>query len=123
MLILIYQDMKKLKLSDDAQDLLWGIIAAIALVLMVFFYTPRTRAQNVVRKGNVFIQVDNKNKKDSIDTGMYYQDASGNKYPIFLSTKRKAYCWLKSKKTGKLYRRYLPNITIMLKEMENGKSK
>ena len=119
MLILIIKNMKKLKLSPDAQDWIWSILFAIALAMMVFFYTPRTHAQSVVRNGKVFVQ--QSSQKDSTDTGYVFQDIDGNKYPVFLSAKGKAYAWVKSKKTGKMYKRYLPKITQMLKDMDNGK--
>lgn len=70
-------------------------------------------------EGKTFVQ--QSNNADSINTGFYYQDTQGYKYPVFLSNKRKAYCWAKSKKTGKMYKRYLPKITQMLKDMDNGK--
>ena len=76
-------------------------------------------AQNVVRNGNVFIQ--SSTSGDSIKTDYTYQDRDGNKYVIYLSPKNKAYIWVKSKKTNKPYRRYLPKITQMLKDMDNGK--
>ena len=111
--------MKKLQLSQNAQDWLWSIICAISIVMCVFFYTPHTHAQNVVRQGKVFVQ--SSTSGDSIKTDYEYQDKDGNKYVIYLSSKGKAYVWMKSKKTGKLYKRYLPKITEMLKDIDNGK--
>lgn len=66
------------------------------------------KAQNVVLKDNVFIQQNSVG--DSITTKYYYQDTTGMKYPIFISAKGKAYCWVKSK-SGKMYRKYLPKVT------------
>lgn len=91
------------------------------IVALILCAAIGAHAQNVVRKGNVFVQQDT-SVGDSIFTGCYYQDKDGNKHPIFLSSKRKAYCWLKSKKTGKMYKRYLPKITEQLnKEEKNGR--
>ena len=109
--------MKKLQLSQNAQDWLWSILAAIAIAMCVFFYTPHTHAQNVRLEGKTFIQ--QSSVGDSIATGYYYQDQQGYKYPVYLSSKGKAYCWLKSKKTGKMYKRYLPKITEELNRIEH----
>lgn len=82
--------------------------------------SQHSKAQNVRLEGNTFVQ--QSNNADSISTGYYYQDSQGLKYPVYLSSKGKAYCWLKSKKTGKMYKRYLPKITEMLKKENYGRS-
>ena len=99
------------------------ILSIIVLILgMLICSSIGVLAQNVVRNGNVFIQ--SSTSGDSIKTDYEYQDRDGNKYTIYLSSKGKAYVWMKSKKTGKQYKRYLPKITQMLQEMEkDGKSK
>ena len=95
------------------------ILAIIVLILGFFVLSQHTQAQNVVRNGKVFVQ--SSTSGDSTKTDYEYQDRDGNKYTIYLSNKGKAYVWMKSKKTGKLYKRYLPKITQMLKEADNGK--
>ena len=112
--------MKKLQLSQNAQDWLWAALAAIALVLMVFFYTPRTHAQNVVLQKNVFVQ--QSSKGDSTKTDYEYQARDGKKYTIYLSQNGKAFIVKWSEKKQKWYRQYLPKITEMLKEADNGRS-
>ena len=94
------------------------VIKTILIVALILCATIAS-SQNVVRKGNVFVQQD-KTVGDSINTGYYYQDRDGNKHPIFLSPKGKAYCWVQSKKTGKWYRRYLPKVTEQLNKEKNG---
>lgn len=94
------------------------ILAIIVLILGFLAISNGLTAQNVKLEGNTFVQQSN---CDSISTGYYYQDNNGMKYPIFLSNKRKAYCWLKSKKTGKMYKRYLPKITKELLKSDYGK--
>ena len=86
---------------------------------MLFSIKNEIRAQNVIRNGNTFVQ--SSTSGDSTKTDYEYQDRDGVKYTIYLSSKGKAYVWMKSKKTGKLYKRYLPKITEMLKETKNGK--
>lgn len=95
------------------------ILAIIVLMLGFLVLSQHTKAQNVVRNGNIFVQ--SSTSGDSTKTDYEYQDRDGNKYTIYLSSKGKAYVWMKSKKTGKLYKRYLPKITEMLKEEKNGK--
>lgn len=85
------------------------IFGIIVLILGLLAISNGTKAQNVVRKGNTFVQ--QTKTSDSTATSYYYQDSMGKKYPIFLSSKGKAYCWVKSKKTNKQYRKYLPKIT------------
>ena len=97
------------------------ILAWIVLLLGLIAYSQGVFAQNVVRKGHVFVQ--QSASKDSVKTDYEYQDRDGNKYVIYLSPKGKAYYWAVSKKTGKRYKRYLPKITEMLKEADNEKAK
>ena len=91
------------------------ILSIIVLILGMLVLSQHSKAQNVMLEGKTFVQ--QQSQGDSINTGFYYQDSQGNKYPVFLSAKRKAYCWAKSKKTGKMYKRYLPKITKMLNEV------
>jgi len=74
-------------------------------------------AQNVVRKGNVFeVQTERKESKKSepVNTGLIYRDSKGKEYPIYLSSKGKAFIIKTSKNTGKEYRQYLPKVTEQL---------
>lgn len=87
-------------------------IAIIVLVASLLALTLGVKAQNVRLEGNVFVQ--QPIAGDSTRTEYYYQDKDGMKYPIYLSSKGKAYIWMKSKKTGKMYKRYLPKITEKL---------
>ena len=96
------------------------ILSIIVLILgMLICSSIGVLAQNVVLQKKVFVQ--SSTSGDSTKTDYEYQDRDGNKYTIYLSNKGKAYCWMKSKKTGKLYKRYLPKITAMLRDIDNGK--
>lgn len=98
--------------KDSITEWLLYIAAGLMWAFLLLYHMPTT-AQNVVKQGNVFVQ--QQNGGDSIPTGYYYQDLDGNKYPIYLSSKRKAYAWVRSKKTGKMYKKYLPKVTEVLK--------
>lgn len=95
------------------------ILAIIVLMLGFLVPSQHIQAQNVVLQKKVFVQ--SSTSGDSTKTDYEYQDRDGVKYTIYLSSKGKAYVWMKSKKTGKLYKRYLPKITEMLKEADNGR--
>lgn len=99
----------------------FAIILSICVLMlgMLFAIKNEIRAQNVVLQKKVFVQ--QSSTGDSTKTDYEYQDRDGVKYTIYLSSKGKAYVWMKSKKTGKLYKRYLPKVTEMLKEADNGK--
>lgn len=89
-------------------------IAIIVLVAWFLGAFVGATAQNVVRVGNVFEQVE---KKDSaVKTAYTYKDKNGISYPIYLSSKGKAYIICQSKKTGRKYKRYLPKVTEQLKK-------
>lgn len=85
------------------------ILAAIMLLSL----NVGVQAQSVERKGNNFTQVANKGGKSSekeIKTKYTYTDSKGNVYPIYLSSTGKAFIKKVSKKTGKEYKQYLPEI-------------
>ena len=106
-------------MKQDKKDL-WDILAILAMALLVAFCVAFgcevARGQNVVRKGDTFVQVSSKKHKgDSILTKHTYVDADGKKYPIYLSSKGKAFIYRKSR-TGKTYKMYLPQITKQIAE-------
>ena len=85
------------------------IIAAI----MLFSLSLGVQAQSAVKSGNTFTQVSNKGGKSSgkeTKTQYTYKDSKGNVYPVYLSASGKAFIKKVSKKTGKEYKQYLPEI-------------
>jgi hypothetical protein len=86
------------------------ILAAIMLLSL----NVGVQAQSVERKGNNFTQVSNsksgKSSGKETKTKYTYTDSKGNVYPIYLSSTGKAFIKKVSKKTGKEYRQYLPEI-------------
>lgn len=93
------------------------ILAWIVLVLGFLAISSGLKAQNVVRNGNRFEVV----KDTAQQTDLLFVDKDGKAYPIYLSSKGKAYIICKSKKTGKQYKRYLPKVTAALEKEYNGK--
>lgn len=92
-------------------------IAILIGMTLCFLFQISTFSQNVKRIGNTFVeQVDSSKtkKSEAKKTNMTYIDKSGKSYKIYLSSKGKAFIIRTSKKTGKQYRQYLPNITKQL---------
>lgn len=80
--------------------------------IMLFGLTMGVQAQSVVREGKTFTQVINKEKSAGKETKTeyVYKDSKGNCYPVFLSSTGKAFIKRVSKKTGKEYKQYVPEI-------------
>ena len=91
----------------------------IVLITLAFVFSLSTFAQKIERRGNTFVeQVDSSKKvvKEPKKTEYTYTDKKGNVYPIFLSSTGKAFIIRTSKKTGKEYRQYLPEVTKQLQK-------
>ena len=84
----------------------------ILAAIMLFSLNMGIQAQSVERKGNNFTQVSNKKESSGKETKTQYTytDSKGVVYPIYLSSTGKAFIKKVSKKTGKVYRQYLPEI-------------
>ena len=103
----------------------------VAIIVLVLFFLISAfigaKAQNVKLEGNTFVQ--QVSNGDSTATGYFYQDRDGVKYPIYLSSRGKAYAWVLSKekrdnkgnllKPSHLYKKYLPKVTAQLNENRN----
>lgn len=92
-------------------------MSIIALITLAFIFSLSTNAQNVVRKGNTFIEQksDSTPRGGATKTNMLFTDAKGQTDTIYVSSKGSCFVWKVSKKTGKRYRKYLPEITKQLK--------
>ena len=77
----------------------------IIAVIMLLSCNVGVQAQSVERKGNNFTQVSKETK-----TQYTYTDSKGNVYPVYLSSTGKAFVKKVSKKTGKEYKQYLPDV-------------
>jgi hypothetical protein len=85
------------------------IIAAV----MLFSLNVGVQAQSVQRQGNNFTQVTNKGGKSGgkeTKTQYTFKDSKDNVYPVYLSASGKAFIKRISKKTGKEYKQYVPEI-------------
>lgn len=80
-------------------------------VMMLLSLNMGINAQSVQRQGNNFTQVSNpKTSGKETKTEFTYTDSKGNIYPIYLSSTGKVFIKKVSKKTGKEYKMYLPEV-------------
>lgn len=89
------------------------ILFWVSMFLVFLYYTPTTHAQIVLR-GNTFICVDSAKSKNPTMTKYFYLDKKGNKYPIYMTANGKCFIIKTSKRTGKPYRKNMPEITKIL---------
>lgn len=84
----------------------------ICISMMLALGIGNTYAQSVKREGNTFTQVSNNSKKAGKETATQYKyvDLNGQVYTVMLSSTGKAFIWKTSKKTGKQYKDYLPEV-------------
>lgn len=79
--------------------------------IMLLSWNVGVQAQSVQKQGNNFTQVSNKKSAGKeIKTQYTYTDNKGVKYPVYLSSAGKAFIYKVSKKTGKKYKQYLPDV-------------
>ena len=90
----------------------------LALVALAFMVGAPIFAQDVKREGNTFVQVqsDKVSLKNDTKTQYTYKDKNGKEYPIYLTKNGKAFIIRVSKKNGREYKQYLPQVTEQLKK-------
>lgn len=98
-------------------------ITLLVCVLTLVIIPIKGEAQNCVLKGKTFEQVDlpktSKQKDMGVKTQYVFKTKDGKEYPIYISKQGKAFIWKVSKKTGKQYKQYLPEVT---KELQKKKA-
>lgn len=92
----------------------WGIIAGLVFVVLLVLWCNKAEAQSIItRKGNMFIQDTVSKKKTSpVPTEYHYVDSDGIVYTVYVVH----YVIKKSSKTGKDYKKYLPELTHQIYE-------
>lgn len=85
----------------------------LALVLMAG--ASPVAAQDIKRQGNMFVEQSTQRKASTGTKTKYtYKAKDGKVYPVYLSKNGKAYIIRVSKKTGKEYKQYLPEVTAQI---------
>ena len=86
-------------------------------MVILAFMVGTSGAQNVQRQGKVFVE-QKATRTTSTKTEYVYKAKDGKEYPIYLSKNSKAFIIRVSKKTGKEYRQYLPQVTEELNKQK-----
>lgn len=82
----------------------------ICIMMMLCLGVNNSSSQTIQREGNTFTQVTTKKESKETLTEYVYKDSKGVEYPIYLSSSGKAFIKKVSKKTGKEYKQYVPEI-------------
>lgn len=91
------------------------LVIYMIAITTVFMLCTTAWGQNVVRKGNTFIEQKNDTQHSGAEFSGYFYEFNNSKDSIFVSKNGKAFVWKVSKNTGKKYRKYLPKVTEQLK--------
>lgn len=91
------------------------ILAWIVLLLgFIAIANGNIKAQNVIRKGNTFVEQKSDSARGGATKTQYlYTDKKGRTDTVYISSTGKAFVW-KVSKNGNRYRKYLPKITEQL---------
>lgn len=92
-------------------------IAIIIGITLAFIFSLTMNAQKVERIGDTFIAKcdSSKTKKSEIKKTKYtYIDKKGRTYTVYASSTGKMFIIKTSRKSGKQYRQYIPEITKQL---------
>jgi hypothetical protein len=82
----------------------------IITAIMLLSFVVGIQAQTTTRQGNTFTQVSKRSVGQETKTQYVYTDSKGNTYPVYLSASGKTFIKKISKKTGKKYKQYLPEV-------------
>lgn len=91
----------------------------LALTL-AFIFSAAAWSQNVVRNGKTFVDTTPTRERQEPQKTDYVYQKQDSTWTIYLSAKGKAFIIRYSKRTGRAYRQYLPQIS---KQIEDDKSK
>ena len=93
------------------------VLGVFVLLLGLIAITSGMYGQKVSKHGKTFVEEPNDSTRGvATKTEYFYIDAQGVRDTIWISSKGSAFVWKVSKKTGKKYRKYLPEVTKSLKK-------
>lgn len=105
--------MKRKTAKENLKNICYALVIFV-LIYFVLFVCATAQGQNVVRNGKTFVEKTDTTKavkQTAKETDYLYVDRNGNAYPIYLSSNGKAFIVKVSKKSGKKYRKYLPEVS------------
>ena len=87
------------------------IVIQLLIWVLIFLVPSDIFAQEIKREGNTFTQVSSsRSGGKETPTEYTYVDSKGKSYQVFLSASGKAFIKKVSKKSGKEYKQYLPEV-------------
>ena len=89
----------------------------LALTL-AFIFSVSSWSQNVIKRGKTFVDTTTVVRQEAQKTEYTYQKGD-SLWSVYLSSKGKAFIIRYSKRTGRPYRQYLPNITEKINESKS----
>lgn len=102
-----------------------SISRAVAWIVLTLFFTlvsitgnaQDNKKSTIERQGNVFVQKSSsRGSNNVIKTNYIYEDSKGQCDTIYISSTGKCFVFKVSKKTGNVYKKYLPEVTEQLKK-------
>lgn len=80
-----------------------------ALIILSIAMSSNAIAQNVTREGNNFTATSTgRTSSKATQTEFTYTDTDGTTYPVFICTNGRCYIEKVSKKSGNMYKKYIP---------------
>lgn len=96
------------------------VLGLVVLILGLLVFSLKTRAQ-IVQRGNNFVEQRDTTPRGQVTKTKYTYTCNDVTDTIYLSSNGNAFIFKVSKKTGKTYRKYLPEVTERLgTKKENG---
>lgn len=89
-------------------------------LMLAFIFSVSSWSQNVVKNGKTFVDTTPTRERQEPQKTDYVYQKQDSTWTIYLSSKGKAFIIRYSKRTGRAYRQYLPQIS---KQIEDDKSK
>jgi hypothetical protein len=102
----------------------WVVLVLSLTISSVTGVLAQDNKQTIERQGNVFVQKSNGRSSGKVTkTNYIYEDSKGQRDTIYISSTGKAFVFKVSKKTGNVYKKYLPEVTEQLNQKKDEKSK
>lgn len=91
----------------------------LALTL-AFIFSVSSWSQNVIKRGKTFVDTTTVVRQEAQKTEYTYQKGD-SVWSVYISSKGKVFIIRYSKRTGRAYRQYLPNITQKINDESKSK--
>lgn len=104
-------------MKQSTSRMIAWIVLTLLFTLVSITGNAQTKSSNIERHGNEFVQKSTHTDSSKvIKTSYVYVDSKGQRDTIYLSPNKKAFVYRVSKRTGNIYKRYLPEVTAQLQK-------